>query len=571
MFYNESLINNILKCKHCKQTYDVYDQPQILPCCSQTLCNKCIRLIEKSVKEKRFKCFLCQKESRMPENGFLKNDLAVQLLSEQPKEIYRGEACEKLKTNISNLDEQINKIKFEANNGEYIIKEHFVEQRRLIQLATEKKIQEIYSSSDKLIQKVNEHEKDCLRNFAFLSQNNSLLNQHVAELTNKAKLTLDYHKDYLKRVKLNDNEMAESNERLNDLRRVIEKEKIHLKKTIFNNKLMEFVGNNVNQDTEALLGYLKLNTIDINLSVKIIFFEYLFFQIENYYYYLKRLLSCSSDSNIKVWDLESGKCIQTLKGHTSAVKCGKVYDRNKLISCSDDETIKIWDLEDGQCLKTLLGHSGYVNWLVILEEKLLASCSHDTSIKIWNLESGSCITTLEGHTEAVWRIKSISNKQLISCSSDKTLKIWDWTVDKCLKTLTGHDDRVYDIIMLLGERIASCSKDETIKIWNLTTSECIQTLKGHTDIVFCVRLLANNQIISCSFDKTIKIWCLESNSCLKTFKGHSDFVRCISVISNNKVVSCSDDKTLKIWDVFTEKCCTKQNAHNGYIYSIEAF
>ena len=28
---------------------------------------------------------------------------------------------------------------------------------------------------------------------------------------------------------------------------------------------MEFVGNNVNQDTEALLGYLKLNTIDIKI------------------------------------------------------------------------------------------------------------------------------------------------------------------------------------------------------------------------------------------------------------------------------------------------------------------
>lgn len=574
MFYNEALINNILKCKHCKQKFDVYDQPQILPCCSQTLCNRCISLIEKSVKDKKLKCFLCQKESKLPENGFIKNDLALQLLSEQPKEIYRGEACEKLKANISSLEDQIKRIKFEANNGDYVIKEYFVELRRLIQLATEKKIQEIYSSCDNLILKVNDHERDCLQNYTFLGQNNSLFNQHVTDLTNKAKLTLEYHRDYLKRVKLNDNEMVKSNEKLNDLRRLIEKEKTFIKKTFFKNRLMEFVSNKTNQDTEMLIGYLKFNTIQLSLSVEKFFLIKNYCTIYNYkiiLYFFKKLISCSGDSTIKVWDLETGKCIQTLKGHTAAVKCGKIHDFNKLISCSDDETIKIWDLEDGQCLKTLLGHSSYVNCIVVLAENLLASCSHDKTIRVWNLESGSCLITLEGHTEAIWRIIPLSNNQLISCSSDKTIKLWDWAVAKCLKTFMGHDDRVYDVISLPGDRLVSCSKDETIKIWNLTKSECIQTLLGHTDIVFCIRLVADNQIISCSFDKSIKIWCLESNSCLKTLNGHLNYVRSISVISNNKVVSCSDDKTLKIWDISNEKCSTKLDAHNDYIFSIEAF
>ena len=41
----------------------------------------------------------------------------------------------------------------------------------------------------------------------------------------------------------------------------------------------------------------------------------------------------------------------TLEGHTDWVRNILVY-QNKLISCSDDNTIKIWDLNSYKCLET---------------------------------------------------------------------------------------------------------------------------------------------------------------------------------------------------------------------------
>ena len=52
--------------------------------------------------------------------------------------------------------------------------------------------------------------------------------------------------------------------------------------------------------------------------------------------------SGSFDNTIKIWDFNEQKCVYTLEGHISNVICIINYN-NKLISCSNDKTIKIWE------------------------------------------------------------------------------------------------------------------------------------------------------------------------------------------------------------------------------------
>jgi hypothetical protein len=56
MTYEESEIKELLKCEHCSQSYGDYYPPNILSCCGKTVCNMCIRQIEKQVKNNKYKC-----------------------------------------------------------------------------------------------------------------------------------------------------------------------------------------------------------------------------------------------------------------------------------------------------------------------------------------------------------------------------------------------------------------------------------------------------------------------------------------------------------------------------------
>jgi platelet-activating factor acetylhydrolase IB subunit alpha len=56
-------------------------------------------------------------------------------------------------------------------------------------------------------------------------------------------------------------------------------------------------------------------------------------------------LSSSRDHTIKLWDFNSGFCVNTLRGHTDWVKRVVVnYKGNLMASSSKDETIIVWSM-----------------------------------------------------------------------------------------------------------------------------------------------------------------------------------------------------------------------------------
>ena len=68
----------------------------------------------------------------------------------------------------------------------------------------------------------------------------------------------------------------------------------------------------------------------------------------------RTLASCSHDKTIKLWNVQSGICINTLRQHSKSVwSVTFSKDGQHLISGSKDETIKYWKVENGECLKTM--------------------------------------------------------------------------------------------------------------------------------------------------------------------------------------------------------------------------
>ena len=89
--------------------------------------------------------------------------------------------------------------------------------------------------------------------------------------------------------------------------------------------------------------------------------------------------------------MEYGESVKTLQGHSKGVWRLEQLESGELVSCSSDSIIKIWKIAENTCIRTLIGHN--VRSLRISLNNTLVSCSYDGILKTWNFKTGECLNT----------------------------------------------------------------------------------------------------------------------------------------------------------------------------------
>jgi small GTP-binding protein len=288
----------------------------------------------------------------------------------------------------------------------------------------------------------------------------------------------------------------------------------------------------------------------------------------------KTLASGSDDNTIKIWDVNNGKLIRSLEGHSSSVNSVAFSpDGKTLASGSDDNTIKIWDVNNGKLIRSLEGHSSSV-WSVAFspDGKTLASASNDNTIKIWDVNNGKLIRSLEGHSNSVRSVAfSPAGKCLASGSSDNTIKIWDVNNGKLIRSFEGHSNSVWSVAFSPdGKTLASDSDDNTIKIWDVNNGKLIRSLEGHNSLVWSVAFSPDGKTLaSASSDSSIKIWDVNNGKLIRSLEGHNSLVWSVAFSPDGKTLaSASSDNAIKIWDVNNGKLIRSLEGHNSLVRSI---
>ncbi len=265
------------------------------------------------------------------------------------------------------------------------------------------------------------------------------------------------------------------------------------------------------------------------------------------------LASGGFDSIIRLWDIYTGECLKTLSGHASMIFSVAWHsDSRRLASGSSDTTIKIWDTETGTCLQTLTGHNSMVLAIAWSPDGgILASGSQDCTLKLWDVQTGTCIATLPGHTGGIWSIAWNPDGHLLaSGSEDRMVKLWDVTDAKCLKTLQGHSAWIGSVGWSPdGHLLASGSDDGTVRLWDLA-GQCLRTLHGYAAQVFALAWNPHQHILaSGTQDCTIRLWQTDTGTCGNTLTGHNSWVWAVAWSPDGEMLaSGSSDNTVKLWD-----------------------
>ena len=234
------------------------------------------------------------------------------------------------------------------------------------------------------------------------------------------------------------------------------------------------------------------------------------------------LASCSSDLTIKLWDPnDEYKNIRTLPGHDHSVSAvrfipsgaaGSPSSGNLLVSASRDKSLRIWDVSTGYCVKTIRGHADWVRDVSpSFDGEYLVSAGNDNTARIWRTTSGEPQATLLGHEHHIECCvfappasygylatlagqkksppPSSSAEFVATGARDKSIRLWD-ARGTLIKTLVGHDNWVRGLVFHPGGKyLLSVADDKTLRCWDLSQEgKLVKTLDDtHGHFISCIR------------------------------------------------------------------------------------
>ncbi|KAA8910869.1 hypothetical protein TRICI_004012 [Trichomonascus ciferrii] len=230
--------------------------------------------------------------------------------------------------------------------------------------------------------------------------------------------------------------------------------------------------------------------------------------------------SCGDDYTVKVWSLQTRKCLFTLSGHLDY--CRTVFfhdDLPWLISCSDDQTIRIWNWQNRQEIACLTGHNHYVMCAQFHPtEDLIVSASLDQSVRVWDISGlrkkhSAPTQTMNSFEDQLARANA--PQQDIFGNTDAIVKY----------VLEGHDRGVnWAAFHPTLPLIVSGGDDRVLKIWRMSETKAweVDTCRGHMNNVMCCLFHPfQDLIISVSEDKTIRTWDLNKRTPVQQFRRES--------------------------------------------------
>jgi len=274
----------------------------------------------------------------------------------------------------------------------------------------------------------------------------------------------------------------------------------------------------------------------------------------------KQIFTATNKSKIAILNIESGKVIGYLEGHSGPVRAMAISrDGNLIASGSDDNNVRLWNTRTRKQILSLEGHTGSISSLSFSGDgTFLLSGSRDKTIRVWNWKAGSLINTITLHQGPVSAIIPLPGGKLVySASSDKKDKyeitVWELKSGRRITKMKGHRGPILTMALSPdGQFVASGSRDRTIRLWDVKNHKfhkAYGVIDGHKKSIRSIAFLhGNKRMISGSDDNSIIMWDLDSKKIIKTFVGHKRRISAVSAVDKeNLIVSGAGDKFVKVW------------------------
>lgn len=199
-----------------------------------------------------------------------------------------------------------------------------------------------------------------------------------------------------------------------------------------------------------------------------------------------RFLSTSYDHWVKLWDTETGECLERfrLKSVANVVKFNP-FNNDEFIVGLMNSKIDHYSISSKQIIQSYDHHLGTINSITFLETKRFISTSEDKTVRVWDLQINIPVKLISDpslHSMPVTRIHP-QNKYFAAQSMDNTIMVFsarDRYKTNKKKLFTGHNCAGYGVSIDFspdGKNLVSGDSNGHVVFWDWKTTKLIKKLK----------------------------------------------------------------------------------------------
>lgn len=215
----------------------------------------------------------------------------------------------------------------------------------------------------------------------------------------------------------------------------------------------------------------------------------------------KFLLSCSQDSTVRLWSLDTFSCISVYKGHFFPVWDIDIAQNDYYFaSGSSDRTACVWTVESSKPVRLFsVALSDIMCVKFHPNGNYLFTGSSDFKVRMHDLQNGDLVRLFVGHKDTVTCMDvSSCGRNLVTGSKDRTVILWDIGTGNRILRMNGHDRHVYSVsFSYFCPVIVSAAGDNTVRMWDRATGQLLST--HHTKSTPIIRaVFGYRNIVSCA-------------------------------------------------------------------------
>ncbi len=267
------------------------------------------------------------------------------------------------------------------------------------------------------------------------------------------------------------------------------------------------------------------------------------------------------ENSIFLGDIDEGKKIKLLKGHSTLIKQVKYLPKTgTFFSVDKSNQILYWNIETG---KELIRFQGELNDIIFLSDEKTFLSWHENSIFLRDSDTGKEIKLFKGHSTSIQQVKYLPEiNTLLSIDEYYQALYWDIETGKELTRFQGEPS---NIIFLEDKETFLSWYSDSIRYFNSHTGKLIYTIKNPSLYSIHKVILLNDNFFLCGDNSFTTHYRLKDGKEINTFK--SSIHNVLPINKRQSFLSWNSNLTTH-WDSNTGKMINNFVEDSGFIKEV---